>query len=288
MGRIISSEVRGRRSRAGFSIMEVMVGVGIASMLMLALGSVLNMAARDTSQFVDRMDSDIEILQMEATLRSVLQTAVDVRGVTAAVSPSATERGWVWRNYSSAAGGPLTALGHFFRENRRFGATPANGNSEYWRTGIFFQPPSADGRQSGALFVNLGFPDGGVGDIRADYGQVYLGNIVRLRTLEASMVDSSVAGVNSLTGITFEVTLRTFIGKDFARPRCFFPVTPSSNPCVTENLTQGTDLVRRFKVTLFNADMGESANTDTPIRERPLGRVYMFPMMSPTGTRFSL
>lgn len=287
MSRIISSAFNKLRSASGFSIMEVLVGVGIASMLLLALGSVLNMAARDTSQFVDRMDADIEILQMEATLRSVLQTAVDVRGVTAAVPPAANERGWIWRNYSSTVGGPLTALGHFFRENRRFTA-PANGNSEYWRTGIFFQPPSADGRQSGALFVNLGFPDGGTGNIRADYGSIFLGNIVQLRTLEASMVDSSVAGVNSLTGITFEVTLRTFGGKDFTRPRCFFPVTPSSNPCVTENLTQGTDLVRRFKVTLFNADMGESANTDTPIRERPLGRVYMFPMMSPTRTRFSL
>lgn len=286
MERIIQRQSHRLSSQAGVSLIEVIVGVGIAALVVLALGTVMNMALRDSNQFVDRMDSDIEVLQIESALRSVLQTAVDVRGVTAAVAPGSLAQGWIWRNYTSAPGGALTALGHFYRENRRFSATPATGDSQFWSTGIFFRPPSTNGRQSGVLFVDLGLQQGGTGTLRADYGDIHFGNIVRLRTLEASTVDSAAAGVNSLTGITFEITYRTFVGKDFTRPRCFLPNV--GNACESAGLTMGTDIVRRFKITLFNADMGESANTSTGVRERPLGRIYMFPMMSPTKSRLVL
>lgn len=285
------------RGQAGMTATEIMVGTAIAGIIAVILGTTIYTAVGTSREIMDRLDTEVDLLRAEAVLRDVLQTAVDVhRRAGGPVAPGAAARSWFLEAYDSNPGDPIVALGHFYREDRKFGSPPV-GTSLFKTTAVFFQPPSANGQTSGVLFVDLGADEGSGIALRPDYGDIHVGNIVDLVVREPWSADTAVTalGFDSLLGITIDITIRYFTTKDSASRRCFLHVpgaTPAAQAantraaCAARGLVGGHDITRTFRIALFNSDMGPTPSEPVPtIRERGLGRVYVFPLLMPTSSR---
>lgn len=287
------------RGNAGMTATEIMIGTAISGIIAVILGTTIYTAVGTSREVMERLDTEIDLLRAEAVLRDVLQTAVDVhRRAGGPVAPAAAARSWFVEGYNSTPGDPLVALGHFYREDRKFGSPPV-GASLFKTTAVFFQPPSANGRTSGVLFVDLGAEEGTGIPLRPDYGDIHVGNIVDLVVREPWSADTAVTalGFDSLLGLTFDITIRYFSTKDPANRRCFLHVagaTPAATirdtraACNARGLVGGHDVTRTFRIALFNSDMGPTPSEPTPtIRERGLGRIYVFPLLMPTTSRLA-
>lgn len=284
-GALMSERLVTRRGEVGMTLIELLVAVALSSLVLVALGFITQsmfQAKRDLEAY----ETEKDFYRAEYLIRNILATAVDVANVAAV--PTGTPRGWLLSTFSLAPGGGVAPVGIFRREIRAFpfpvagvpgtvpGAVAANRTSTYSNAGIFYFPPRAKvgtaPYRSGVLFLNFGDPNNPNAAIRADYNNEIISNLVDFR-----LRDGVIGPGNMLTSVVVEMVYRQFSAKDMHKEKCFLPL----NACPDVSTETYVDKKRVFQVLLLNADLGQSSMMPPEVRERTLGRIYFFRMLSP-------
>lgn len=279
----------------GFSLLELMVAVGLASMVLLSL-SFITQAMFTAKRDVETYDSEKDVFRGEYLIRSLFSTAVDVQNRSTA-GPASGARGWVNTSFSAVDGAEVQPVAVFRRETRAFpmppsapGVAVAN-QSLHVNSGLFYIPPRfQDGiYTSGVLFADYGREATPDAPVSPGYEDEVIGNLVRFVTSDAQFVrsDEHPDGYEALKSFQVELMFRRFVTQSMSRPKCFLstagacPYSPSDGN--DQNDTELYRDVRRFfKVLILNADSGPSPFSVNPlVRERTLGRIYFFRMISP-------
>jgi hypothetical protein len=284
------------------SLTELLVALGLSSVAMLLLASVMIETTNLSKSFEARARDEVERLTAERHLRSVFLQAEDVT-----LKPDT--------NFNSYAGpGALIAfdsdahwtapqsvytLALFWRDARVSLPPTSSPNSapglasQFARTGIFFQMPTE--KTWGVLFVDLGTQP----TVAPDKSDLMFEGLVGLKfknvqTFRLKDTDPANAVNSPVTSLDIEMTFRKFINPkgqaDFVFcPRAF--LTSSAGPC--QERTPSRDVTRTLRVVLRNnvLTISPSANVSLPLPAgtgatygaRSLDRVHFFKPYTPSG-----
>lgn len=266
--------------RAGFSLVEVMIAIGIFAFTSLIIGSLIVSSTSQSIQIQRKLTIQQQFENIESVLKRYLRQAVDLR--YCAAIPGAIATGCLREYDSTTASNDVATIAVFGREVAARPVSTINPpnraastviTSVFRPTGIFFLPPPtsvANGypNKSGVLFIDPSQVGSDV--VSPDYSDVMIPGLISFK------VDSLnyQVGTNSMKSAQFTIVLREFLpstGPGLHR-RIFCPA-----PCDTGDNLPYRDLTRTFSVVFRNNALGADPLNPTQIT-RPLGLIYFFDM----------
>jgi prepilin-type N-terminal cleavage/methylation domain-containing protein len=292
------------KRQKGFTLSELMVGLGVLSTLVLLASVLTTWAAYRYFSIRDRLSAEAEAYKAEAVFRSVFGSALDIAfndtGSTVNGIPQdlGTHTGQIYANQTKA-GTPSrrffefdqiadsqtwTRIATFFREGSTgiVGQVSVAGASRKavgraLPTMVFYHAPSLT--KSGAIFFDLSSPNSSTSLVYPDFGDVF---IDRVSTFGITKVKHQ--SFDKVTAIEVHLRLRyhTFAGKSESWcPQ--LDIGNNTGGCRNGSLSR--DIERNFTVTLSNnliKPQGSYSGMLTTSELRTFGDIYFFKMTSPT------
>ncbi|WP_413289562.1 type II secretion system protein J [Bdellovibrio sp. HCB337] len=303
----------------GFSLVELLLGVALISILLYGIGSLMTMASSQSESLSNRIQSEAEVNEMSFYLKHILSMGVNVEyagnnninGLSGTGGNSNT--GWIRAYDFTTLFNPATTassvdtIGFFLRDNLAsdyVGAPPAVA-ARFFPTGVFFQRPTP--RTYGILYFDLGRPQSaGTVAVSPSLDDLWFGSIVDLKVLEpeinrfdVNFPDTNPAAMTRqrLSSITVKLTVREYLPRDNG-PRDFRwcpPTAMTATECRTttpyKDVERVVRIVFRNNVLGFStAQMYVSGETPTalravrrPLYRRPYDLVYFLRASYPSG-----
>ncbi len=257
-----------RRQANGFSLVELMVAIGIGAGAILAIASILMTAFTQSSLITDAAVAEIEETRGLNFVQAIFNQALDLRafgnndlnfysGVGGQVRSFDSNTLWASAPTTASA----TTLAVFWREAGKSLPNPntAATNSDLRKTVLYFQKPAQSGISGqstwGVLYGNLGAP--GLPLIPTRSEQIFEG-FIKLRILNVktfSRFSSTPAIGDPVTSFDFELTTRRFIGSKPGLRRHFCP-DDVANTC-GDNAPH-RDITRVQRITIRNNVIDQS------------------------------
>jgi prepilin-type N-terminal cleavage/methylation domain-containing protein len=286
----------------GMSLTELLVALGLSSVAMLLLASVMIETTNLSKSFEARARDEVERLTAERHLRSIFLQAEDVTLKPDTNFNSYSGPGALIAFDSDAHwAGPQSVytLALFWRDASVSLPPPNSPNlapglaSHFARTGIFFQMPTET--TWGVLYVDLGTQP----TVSPDKSDLMFEGLVGLKfknvqTFRLKDTDPMNAINSPVTSLDIEMTFRKFINPKGQADFVFCPralLTPSASPC--QERTPSRDVTRTLRVLLRNnvLTISPSANVTLPLPTgtgatygaRTLDRIHFFKPYTPSG-----
>lgn len=250
------------KNSLGFSMIELVIGLGLGAGAVLAITAVLMTAFTQSAVVGDAAEAEIEEMAAVNFMQAVFNQAVDVRAVGNNDLNSFSGSGGKLRNYDSDtdwAANPMNAtvktIAVFWRDSGKSVPNPTatGATTDFKKTFIYFQKPAQApvGTQGtwGVLYANLGNDPSNLGPNRN--AQVFEGfTRLQIKDVRTFSRFKAVPGINEpVTSFNLELTFRRFVGSRDDLKRHYCPDTVA-NTC-GDNAPH-RDIVRVQKITLRN------------------------------------
>jgi prepilin-type N-terminal cleavage/methylation domain-containing protein len=275
--------------RNGFSLIELMIALGIGAAIVLGIAALLMSAYTQSSLITDAAEAEIEEMRAMNFMQNIFSQAFNVRlHDTGDLQGFAVPDGRIIAFDSDAVwADPRSAfpLAIFWREGQNSTINPLAGLvSQPKPTGIYFQkpaPPIAGARSTwGVIYATLGSGGLPLTVNRAD--QVFEG-FTRLKISNIMTYDRAQAFPKALAPVTsfdLELTFRRFLGRTSTTERSFCPeaflaACPPNPPY--------KDIVRFKKITLRNNIIDQSPSG--PFGARLYDLIHFFHPLLPAALR---
>ncbi|MCB0394009.1 MAG: prepilin-type N-terminal cleavage/methylation domain-containing protein [Bdellovibrionales bacterium] len=290
--------IRENLTQSGFSLIELMVAVGIGTIVALGISTLFIFAVEQFTILVEQNNTEEEMLWASYHTRSFLSQAVQLqtRNATATggidyTTPTFNNQGYVVRNYDSqsffagdVAGTsiPVDLIAVFARENG-FASSAGFAGSSLYNSAIFFQRPLIG--LPGKLYFIVGSPTSAAGGsmVPADDQIVY----ERIVEYAISTVDVPVSGgtPNVSKAATVTITGRYFRTSDRNRQLWCPSANSATAGCgntVYRDITMTISVGFRNNALLNCADLANTVGcSGTDYRERLHGGLYFYKMAIP-------
>ena len=253
-------------SESGYSLVEIMVALGICSIVLVGIASLVSSFMASEHAIRDTVDLDEEAIRLQYYFTRPFRTAVNLQRNAGSIDTYALPnsaagviafKGQILDGFDSAtlpnSNSITTALMVFARDKGFLTTAPAQGLSDFQPVGVYFQQPSAT--TFGILYVNEG-STGGV--LKPSKSGSFATNITRL-VINDIVMDSSNVFVKSFT-VNVEMRYPSSVSE------ANLVWCPVANPCAGG--APAKDVKRSFTVVLNN-NFDPAASMATQ-----MGRVY--------------
>ncbi len=275
----------------GFSLIELMIAVGIGLILILIVAGIAVIGFSQMNSLRDRLAAEENLNRVEILLRSTVGQAVDIRSVDVVYGANFPVSTWagglrapfLWNTIASTPANWNT-IGHFYREMGGTMTTGVQGNGDLFPTAIFYRRPTAT--TSGVLFFHMGMgtppptPPPKATTLTPSYSEPYVDRISFLQ-MDKNLNDA----YGRVSSLRFRVAVRYHDFSSIARVWCpVADIQAATAGCVTA--AKYRDLEKEFTILVRNnllKPAGTAGMTGTLAEERVMGFLYFFKLISPLG-----
>lgn len=262
--------IRNKSANHGFSLIELVIGVGVAVFLTLVVAASVISFHKYFFQSIEAVRTEEEILSASVALQNYLSFAVNIDRTGAAIAGGTalgTGRGRIREVLIDSMGGvttnPTTNMAVFVRE------TGLNGDrSQLTPSAIWYQQPSPT--RSGVLYLDNGANDP-MTPGRDDY---FFGRLV-----EFGFTDFEYSGpANALSSLQVTMTFRVFLSGEAGDWNWCPAVDIDNGFAGCDTGASFRDIRRTFRLSLRNQVLGPNQRVEDGPVERLWGNLYFFPV----------
>lgn len=270
-------------SRKGFTLVEILVGIGLGSIVMVVAFTLIFFFNENYVMIENKIQTERALIQATYNIQRSLALAVNISDSLGAINPgktlAPTDSGLV-RNFNATTlggnAGTVETVAMFLREKGGYQVAPTPLKGEYAPTAIFFLHPTPT--KSGIIFLDVNT----TGVMTPGYNDVFFERVVEFSVNNFLFSNTPVP---ILTSVEVSVTMRNFLSPDPNRWLFCPPADVSPTPigaCNLPNMASFKDNNRKVRVTFSNqvidntSPSADPSNPSAPF-ERTFGQMYLFP-----------
>ncbi len=279
-------------NRAGFSLIELLVGLGVSSLAVLACYDIVNKSSQNYLTIAAASENIVETLQASTALKRKISMAVNLE-FTAVITPTVELTKGQLINFNQANWTPTNGDGQIvpvfsgFIDSLKsnYSTLPSRFN-RFLPMAVFFQRPTVD--KYGVIYITVG--DAGTTRLLPRDADFIFRQIVDFKIKN---IDKKNSSINRVSKFDFEITRRSFKQttnrfdyrwcppQEMARPEC------ESAPAFTDS-TEYTTITLRNNVLEHHSQqqkMYKATNAGKPsyvgIPKRLVSGVYFLDSVQP-------
>jgi prepilin-type N-terminal cleavage/methylation domain-containing protein len=266
------ADQRSARAKAGFTLVEVMVAIGLSGILITTIASLMMSVGQETHALIDGADFENDMDRLEYLIERQMRLAVNLTyvGSTSINSNTLGTKGLGYmRAFDSTAlantNTTVNAIALYYRETAHISTSVATLRSSFAPTGVYFQQPSAT--TYGVLYIDPG----------TGAGQTALApslGLITLTPLTGVVINASDFDLSASSGVSFVKSFKMTVYSRVASstlPGLLAwcpPAAMGTSPCVSA--VPYKDLSRTFTVKLRDNVDPNSPQLSTLL----MGRLY--------------
>lgn len=266
-------------NRAGFTLSEVMIGIGLSAIFAIIASSTIFLALSSNKKTKAREETLGKMYTAASLIEDNLSQATNLvfagaGSINNSSNASTTGNGRMrlFNSLDPAPSGSLSTIAYFIKESQKSESTL--NFSDYSAVGIFFQRPNIN--QSGAIYIDVQNVNGNA-DLKPRQSKLFFDGIVEFQVLNIyGPSNGAIVNGDPISGVDIRIVTRTFSGSDAnvqswrwcpesqiaANPNCRVPAY--------------IDHERTFHINLRNNDLGIPSVGGAAIRTRSLGPIHFF------------
>jgi prepilin-type N-terminal cleavage/methylation domain-containing protein len=220
--------IRYLKYRQGFSLVELLIGVGLSSAVALFAAMVIHTSAANFTVYSLRAEREEAVHNVAHALHNYFSMALNLRVANAPLSSFKDNIGQLVAEYNlnswkaTLSSGDIDVIAYFLRENLPSGwdysKSAPSGAARFPVTVIYFQKPTIN--KYGVLYIKS--DSSGASSLQASKSDLRLTHVVDFEVLDVFSTsfqnlgnypeDTDLNGAQMVSSVTFKVTVRNFFG----------------------------------------------------------------------------